>query len=350
MIVKSADQLSDLVEKIFVAAGADDGNAKVVADHLVLASLSGVDTHGVLKVPGYIENIRKGEIVPAAKPEVLSEGPTRVLVKGNWTFGHVAAAFAMRAGIAKARESGVAIVGIVEAHHMGRVGHFTELAASEGMISMVWMGGQGEDNGFAVPHGGRERASGLHTNPISLGFPAGDGWPMMFDYATTQVAGTKVLLARDRGEALPPGCIVDKVGNPSTDPNDFFTGGGMLPFGGHKGYAMMMATEFLGRIFTRADAFSDSDHGGVVFRHQGVSMIVIRADLFQSFEAYEGRAEEMRQRVRSVAPAPGFDEVLAPGDLEGRTRVTRQRDGIPLRDDVWEKIAETAASLGVAVD
>ena len=334
-----------------MAAGADDENATVVTDHLVLASLSGVDTHGVLKVPTYVRNIKDGEIVPDAHPEVLGEGPTRVLVKGNWTFGHVAAEFATRAGIKKAKSSGVAVVGVVEAHHMGRVGHFTELAASEGMIAMVWMGGQGEGNPFAVPHGGRARACGLHTNPISLGFPAGEGWPMMFDYATTQIAGTKLMLARDRGERVPPGCIVDESGNPSTDPNDFFAGaGGMLPFGGHKGYAMMMAAEFLGRIFSGADRFADTDRGGVVFRRQGVSIIVIRADLFQPFDRYEGRAEEMRRRVRSVAPAPGFREVLSPGDLEGRARARRLREGIPIDDDVWEQITETASSLGVAVD
>ena len=351
MVLKSEGELKAFVKRILLASGADERNATVVTDHLVLASLSGVDTHGVLKVPTYVRNIKDGEIVPDAHPEVLSEGPTRVLVKGNWTFGQVAAEFATRKGIKKAKSSGAAIVGVVEAHHMGRMGHFTELAAFEGMISMVWMGGQGVDNAFAVPHGGGARACGLHTNPIAVGFPAGERWPMMFDYATTQISATKLMLARDRGERLPPGCIVGESGKPSTDPNDFFAGaGGMLPFGGHKGYAMMMAAEFLGRIFSGADRFADTDRGGVVFRHHGVSIILFRADLFQPFDRYEGRAEATRRRVRSVAPAPGFKEVLSPGDVEGRARARRLREGIPIDDDVWEQIAETASSLGVAVD
>ncbi|MCE2397181.1 Ldh family oxidoreductase, partial [Candidatus Poribacteria bacterium] len=121
--------------------------------------------------------------------------------------------------------------------------------------------------------------------------------------------------------------IVDKDGNPSTDANDFVNGGGHVPFGGHKGYALMMATEFLGRIFTGADAFVDSKHGGPIMRHQGVTFIAFKADLFQPFSDYANRADEMGRRVRAIPPAPGFDEVLMPGDPEVRTRANRQRDG-----------------------
>jgi LDH2 family malate/lactate/ureidoglycolate dehydrogenase len=306
-----------------------------------------VDTHGLWHLAGYVAAIRRGELLPAASPAILKEGPTSALITGNWTFGQAAAKFAMETAIAKAAEHGVAVVGVVQAHHVGRLGHFVEMAARRQMISMVWAGGYGEEQPAAVPYGGRERL--LHTNPIAMGFPANEEPPMMIDYATTHLSGVKVVNAQRRHERLPAGCIVDKAGNPTTDPNDFSEGGGHLPFGGHKGYALMMAAEYLGRIFTGADAFAEADRGGPILRHQGVTMMVLQAALFQPFAEYACRADEMERRVRAVPPAPGFSEVLVPGDPESRTRASRQRDGIPIHEDVWRSIVEVAASLNVEV-
>ena len=109
----------------------------------------------------------------------------------------------------------------------------------------------------------------------------------------------------------------------------------------------MMAAEFLGRILTGANAFADPERAGPILRHQGVTMIAFRADVFQPFADYAKRADEMERRVRAVPPAPGFKEVLAPGDPEARTRATRRRDGIPIADDIWQPIEELASSLGV---
>ena len=345
MIIKTADELHELVRKIFMAAGADERNASGVAEHLVLANLSGVDTHGVWHLPGYVAAIKAGEIVPTAWPEIQSETPTSALVTGNWTFGQVAAKYAMEVAIEKSKEHSVAVVALVQAHHIGRLGHYVEMAAEKEMISMVWAGGYSEEAPAAVPYGGRARV--LHTNPIAMGFPAGEEPRMMFDYATTAMSGVKVVNAQRRHEQLPPGCIVDKDGNPSTNPNNFFDGGGHVPFGGHKGYALMMAAEFLGRIFTGADAFVEANRAGPILRHQGVTMIVFKADLFQPLAEYASRADEMERRVRAVPPAPRFKEVLVPGDPEVRTRAIRQRDGIPIPDDTWQSITEVAASFGV---
>jgi len=287
MIVKKADVLRDLVTNVFVAAGADDRNANVVAEHLVLANLSGVDTHGVIQVPLYVDSIRKKLIVPTAWPETIEERPTSVLVSGNWTFGQVAAKYTMEMVIKKAKEQGVAVGGLVQSNHIGRLGNFVEMATPQGLIAMVWGGGYGAETPVAVPFGGKERA--LHTNPLAFGFPLSDGNRMMFDFATTALSGVKVENARRRKESLPPGCIVDKEGNPSTDPEDFISGGGALPFGGHKGYGLMMAAEYLGRIFTGADEYADPSRGGPIFRRQGVSMIAFKADQFQAMANYKWR-------------------------------------------------------------
>ena len=348
MIVKKADDLRDLVRRIFLAAGADERNADGVAEHLVRANLSGVDTHGVIHVAGYVDFIRKQLIVPTAWPEVIKEGPTSVLVSGNWTFGQVAARSTMEVVIRKAREQGVAVGGLVQAYHIGRLGHFVEMATPEGLIAMVWGGGYGAEAPVAVPFGGKGRV--LHTNPVAFGFPLSDGNRMMFDFATTAISGVKVRNAHRRKETLPPGCIVDRDGNPSTNPEDFFNGGGALPFGGHKGYALMMAAEYLGRIFTGADDFADPNRGGPIMRRQGVTMIAFKADQFQTLASYSKGADEMVRRVRDVPPAPGFEEVLAPGDPEVRARAVREKEGIPIADDIWRSLTQTARSMSVDFD
>ena len=345
MITKRRGELYEIVERILVTAGADAENAATVAEHLVRANLSGVDTHGVYHVAGYVDAIKKEELLPAAKPEMIKQGGSQVLVSGNWTFGQVAAKFATEQAIELARAHGIAIAGLVRTHHIGRLGHFTEMAAEAGMLSMVWAGGFGEVAPAATPYGGRERW--LHTNPISMGFPAGKETPVMFDFATTAISGVKVNNARRDGRALPPGCIVDREGNPTTDPEDFFNGGGHVAFGAHKGYSLMMAAEILGRIFTNSDAYVEQHRAGPIMSHQGVTIIVMKADLFQDIDDYQRRADELQQRTRAIAPATGFDEVLVPGDPEVRTRAARQRDGIPLDDALWQQIVETAESLRI---
>ncbi|MCZ6679921.1 MAG: Ldh family oxidoreductase [Candidatus Poribacteria bacterium] len=345
MRVKSEKELTELVTEVLVAAGAEAPNASMVAQHLVLANLSGVDSHGVWHLMGYVKHIQEGQLVPTAQPEVIKETPASVLVSGNWTFGQVAARFTMDRAIAKAKLHDMAIAGLVQSNHIGRVGHYTEMAAAEGMISMICLGGQGNQNPTAVPFGGREAV--MHTNPIAMGFPGGDGPPMFFDFATTAVAGVKVVNAQRREQELPAGCIVDKDGAPTTDPNDFFDGGGHLAFGGHKGYALMMAVEYLGRIFVGSDTFINEHRGGIYDRYSGTFMMVLKADMFQPFADFAHTADEMGKRIRQVAPAPGFDEVLVPGDIEAKAREVRRRDGIPIEDDVWETIVQAADAVGI---
>ena len=347
MITKTADELHSLVKRILLAAGADEQNAEEVAEHLVLSNLSGVDTHGIWPVPIYVAGIQADEIFPAAKPSILQETATSALVTGNWTFGHVGAKYAMELAISKAKTQNVAVVGMVQLHHIGRLGHYVEMAAAENMVGMVWAGGYGEVTPATVPYGGKRRV--LHTNPISVGLPAGEESTMMFDWATTALSGVKVDNAYNRGEQLPPNSIVDKDGVPTTNPDDFFAGGGHLPFGAHKGYTLMMAAEYLGRIFTGADSYVEAGRAGAIMLHQGVTMLAIKADLFQPFGEYAERADEMERRVRAVPPAPGFDEVLAPGDLEARTREQRRREGIPIAEDIWQSFTEAAASVGVEI-
>ena len=170
---------------------------------------------------------------------------------------------------------------------------------------------------------------------------------MLLDFATTAAAGVKVVNARNRNEPVPEGWIANREGEPTTDPNDFFDGGGHLPFGGHKGWGVMLASELISQVLTGSQNYADERYAGEIMRYQATTMIVFRADLFQSLDDCLSRADEVLGRVRSIRPAKGFDRVMVPGDKEADTRARRVREGIPIPDDTWQSIVECAASLGI---
>ena len=253
----------------------------------------------------------------------------------------------MQVAIEKATAQNVGVVSLVQAHHTGRMGHYVEMAAAQSLVTLIWAGGYGAEKPAAVPYGGAKAI--LHTNPIAIGFPSGDECPVVIDFATSAGSGVKVVDAQRRGKQLPSDWLVDKHGCETTDPDAFFDGGGLRPFGGHKGYALMLAAELLGRVVPGSDTYADDRYAGPILRYQGITIFAMKADIFQPMADYTRQLLQVRQNVRAVPPAPGFQEVLVPGDLEARTRKARQRDGIPIPDDVWQAICETAISLGVEV-
>lgn len=345
MPLVNADKLHELAKDILMAAGATERNADRVAEALVSSNLSGVDSHGVWHLPRYVTYMENGDIVPDAAPEILSETATTALITGNWTFGHIAAKYAMEIAIQKASEQTVAVVSIVQVNHIGRLGEYAELAASSDMISIICGSGYGVETPSAAPYGGRKPA--LHTNPISIGFPAGEEQFLSLDYATTTVSGSKVILAQKGLFNIPTDAIIDSEGNPSSAPSDFFEGGAQLPFGRHKGYALMVAIEALGRILAGSDTHAVADRGGDLMRHQGVSMIVIKADAFRPLAQFTGQIDDLERSLRNVPAAPGFDRVLSPGDPEKQARRERLKDGIPIPEDVWDSLVDVATSLEV---
>lgn len=333
---KLKEEIFDLVKNILLEAGADLDNSACVAEHLVDANLCGVDTHGVWQLPDYIEAIKQEQLLPAAKPEILKETATSALVSGNWTFGQVAAKFGMETAIVKARGNDIAVVSLVQMHHTGRMGFYVEMAAAENMVALIFAGGYGRQEPVAVPYGGSK--SVLHTNPVAMGFPNKQGAKVVLDYATTTVSGVKIKNALTRNEQLLPGTIVDKKGNPTTDPQAFFEGGGLLPFGDQKGYALMVIAELLGAVMPGCAGLADERRGGAVMRYQGATMIVFKANLFLSTKDLHREVDELTGRIRAVPPAKGFSEVLLPGDMESRTRSQRLKEGIPIDESLWRRL------------
>ncbi len=345
MPVFSADNLRIVGKSIFRAIGSPDVVADRVANALVDANLAGHDSHGVIRIPQYIESVRAGEILAGAEPTLSRDTPISALVDGGWGFGQVTAERAMHVAIEKAKVMGLAAVGAVRCNHIGRVGEYPEMAAQAGLVALVSAGGFGGRGGRAAPFGGREGILG--TNPLSWGFPLEGETGMLVDFATTSVAAGKIQVARAKGTPLPPGSILDKDGNPSTNAEDFYQGGVMLPFGGHKGYALAMVVELLGRVMTGADDFAEGNRGGEVYGHSGTMIIAIDPGLFRDRDAVNKGMSDTFAWVRGVPPAPGFDRVMIPGEPEKTTREARSRDGISVEDATVAAIRATASELGL---
>ena len=345
----SERDLHDVVRRVLDAAGASVENATRMADALVKSNLRGVDTHGVFHLAGYVKAVQDGKLDATASPAIVRETPNTALVDGNRTFGHVAAKFATDVAVRKAKENDVAVVGLVRSEHIGRLGEYAEIAAAEGVVSIVCGAGYSLlGSKVAAPYGGSKGL--LSSNPIAIGFPGGDEPGMVFDYATTAMANSKMNLYKMRNEELPPGTVIDKDGYPTTNPMAVQEGGFLLPFGGHKGFALMMAVEFLGQVLVGSDAVENEGMGTPAMIRQGVSIIAIRADVFRPDADFKRRADEIVREVRSIPPAPGFEQVMAPGDPESRAQAQRSAEGIPVPDKVWQMIVEAGESVGVVVD
>jgi LDH2 family malate/lactate/ureidoglycolate dehydrogenase len=331
--------LHEVTAEIFRATGAPDDLAAQVADVLIDNHLAGHDSHGILRIPEYVRSVRAGEIVPAARPQVIEESATSALISGNWAFGQVTGVFAADLAVEKAKRERVAVLSVVQAGHTGRLAAFTDRAARQGVVMFMAIGTVNKPT--TAPYGGS--APILGTNPIAFSIPNPAGSPITLDFATSSIAAGKIKAAKAKHEPLPPGAILDSRGLPSTDPQAFFEGGFLLPFGGHKGYALAVIAELLSGPLAGADAYP-----GVVSR-SGIFVFAVDAAVFRPSADYEKALAETLGRIKAVPPAPGFDEVLLPGEPEARARSKRERDGIPIPEDTWRAVCDVAAELGVKI-
>ena len=341
-----ADVLCEVASRIFCAVGAPEPAAERVARSLVDANLAGHDSHGVIRIPSYVRAVRAGEVIPDASPELLRETAVSAMVDGGWGFGQVTVDRATRLAIDKARTHGIAVVAAVRCTHIGRLGEYAEMAAAEGMVLFIAAGGLVGKRGHVAPFGGRTGVLG--TNPLAFGFPGGQEVPFLLaDFATSAVAAGKIQVARAKREPLPPGTILDSEGHPTTNPEDYAAGGTLLPFGGHKGYALGVVVELLGRVLTGSGSFAEEGRGGDVYGRSGTLLVALDAGLFRDRAEYVRDVDATLRQIKAVPPAPGVDEVLVPGEPERRARAERERTGISVEEPTLNAIRDVAASLGL---
>lgn len=349
------EPLHRFVAALFRAVGADEDIAQEVGRHLVNANLSGHDSHGVIRVAQYFDQIAKGALRPNARPQIIRGTPVTALIDGRQGMGHFVTSFALEWGIRQAGEHGLAAAAIRHASHIGRLGDYTERAGTRGFIAMLTVGVGGPGLGGVVLFGSRQRFLG--TNPWSMAVPAEGRPPMVFDGASSAVAEGKVRLARSKGLPLPEGAIADAEGRPTTDPEDFYRGGGLLPLGGpvagHKGYGLAMASMLVSALAMIDDpnpylwASSQTEPQDQRGRAGGVFLLVLDPQRFGDPAHYRALVAEVLGAAKRAPCAPGVDEILIPGEPEVKMRARRTREGIPIPAATWQELCGLAERFAV---
>lgn len=318
--------------------------AEHVAACLVLADLRGVSSHGVTRLPIYVERIQRGSIDPKATPAVLREAPAAAALDGRKGHGIPTGVFAMDLAIEKARTAGVGVVTVRNSNHFGMAWYFVKRAVEQDMIGVALSNA----DSFIAPWGAGRRYLG--TNPLAIGLPAGEEVPVGLDMATSVVAHGKIKLAHDAGQSIPLGWALDKDGNPTTDPAAALEGA-LLPFGEAKGSAISLIIDLLCGPLAGAltgpfiaPLFSETD------RPQGLGHVfmAINVAAFTDLETYKREMDEAIRRVHALPPAAGFDRVLVPGELElEREREAREK-GVYLPEPTARELEELEKRLNLA--
>ncbi len=335
--IVSAEKLVRITREIFLAAGASSYEADTVSKHLVKANLRGVDSHGVIRVPRYVEEVKTGRIRLHVKNRIIRETPSTVLIDGNYGFGQVTCKEGMETAIMKAKEAGTGTVAIYNCNHIGSLSDYAMMATAQGMIGACFA------NSVTVvaPPGGT--SAELGTNPICYAIPAGSHAPIVLDMATSITTFGKLLLLKSRGEKAPEGWLFDHEGKPIVEPGGFFgpPRGAMLPFGGYKGYGLCLILEILGGGLSGAGC-------GVRLRgHNGVFLQVLRIDCFQPLEEFTGEVGRLIDSIKSSRRLAADSEIMIPGEPEQKTEEHRSREGVPLDEATWNALRSTGVDLGV---
>jgi uncharacterized oxidoreductase len=342
MHIFKADQLASLAAQVLHAAGATSEEARIVGEALAEANLEGHDSHGVVRVPEYVGWMEEKLIVSGARLEIVKETENYVVMNGNWGWGQVMGRQAMEIGIQKALRTGAVTITASQCCHLGRVGDYPLMAARAGLAAVMFVNTHGGGK-LVAPWGGRERR--LSANPIAIAIPRSSSPPILIDISTCAIAGGKITIAYNKGKSIPPGCILDAEGRPSTNPADFIgpPEGALLPFGGHKGFALSLAADIL------AGAISGAGCSRPTTKRVGNSFTATLLDPAQlrGREAFDQDVDQLVNYVKSSKLAEGFTEILIPGEPERRERERREREGIPVDDVTWGEIRATAERYGV---
>jgi uncharacterized oxidoreductase len=347
-VVWPHEPLRAAARRLLAGAGAAEADARVVADHLVDANLAGHDSHGVGMLPQYVRAIRGGVLDPRAHAVVEERAPAVLGVDGRYGFGQVVAREATAAGVARARQTGVALVALRHASHVGRVGTYALQAAAEGFASVHFVNVVGH-GALVAPFRGSDAR--LSTNPFCVGLPAAAGKPaFVLDFATSVVALGKVRVAKNRGERMGDGILIDARGRPTADPSVMYEEprGAILPLGLHKGYGLALACELLAGALGGGGTLPTVPHAADRITNNMLSFVLDPARL-PGFATLERELAAAVEHVKGSPPADPSLPVLVAGEPELLTRAEREARGIPVETATWEQIVEAGRSVGVAL-
>ncbi|MBC7598605.1 MAG: malate/lactate/ureidoglycolate dehydrogenase [Polaromonas sp.] len=346
-----ANDLRAQVASVLIAAGSQPEEAGTVAANLVMANLSGHDSHGVGMLPRYVDAVLEGGLQPNSPVKMLLDMGSLLTLDGQRGYGQIVGEQAMALGIARAKTHGSCIMTLANAHHLGRIGHFAEMAVALGLVSLHFVNVLSRP--VVAPFGGADGRYG--TNPCCIGVPLNGRDPFVLDFATSRVAQGKMRVAHNEGRLVDAGTLIDELGRPTTDPgvvvvpqsNGLF--GALLAFGEHKGYGMAVACELLGGALTGSGTWHKPTDPAVRAVINGMLTILIDPAKLGTQVAFEEEALAFVDWLRAAPAAPGFESVQLAGDPERAYRERRQLTGIAVDAQTWQEIVAAGAKVGVSL-
>lgn len=346
MITLSAGRIAALTTEVFSAAGWPREDAAEVGRHFSLANLSGHDSHGIGMLPLYMRSFADGWLKPANTPVDRVAAGTFLVIDGQLALGQPAARRAVARAAAIAAEHGVAILNLLNAHHIGRIGDYAEQAAGKGLVSFFWVNVAGRPP-IVAAHGAAEGRWG--TNPHAIGLPDPGGDHLILDFATSRMAHGKARVALNKGAKVAPGHLIDSAGQPTTDPAVVFPPapyGALLPFGEHKGAGLAFMVEALSAGMAGGALIMEHPQRSWIINSM-FAVLIDPARLDPDAAARQARIAGIAAFLRAARPQDPEQPVLAPGDAERRMRAERSRDGIAIDDETWSQIVAAAKGVGV---
>ena len=328
-------------------AGVSPEGAAIVTEVQLEASLRGQPTHNMDSIPRYARRIISGKMNPLPQIRIERETAISAQVDGDNGPGQWVAVVAIETAIRKAKERGVAVVGVRRSNHLGAAGHYVWLAARQGLIGLCTTNGPT----ILAPTGGLTPTFG--NNPLGVGIPAARYHPILLDIAMSVAPRGKIGLQLAEGRPLPPGWILDSFGRPSTDPNDLVAGLG-VPIGGHKGYGLALVFEVLAGALTGAGFCGDHRHE--LMQHSseprdiGHFFMVIDPVLFGPPAEFTARVDRMIEQTKAGERAENVGEILIPGEAELRARESNMQKGVPLRPFTYQALRKYGEAAGLETD
>ena len=345
-----AADLRTVITGLLVANGSSATEAATVARNLVLANLSGHDSHGVGMVPRYVDAVLEGGLMPNTSVRTILDTGTLLTLDGQHGYGQVVGEQAMALGIERAKTHGSCIMTLAGAHHLGRIGHFSEMAVAQSLVAIHFVNVLSRP--IVAPWGGADGRFG--TNPCCIGIPLKGQPPFILDFATSRVAQGKMRVAHNEGHAVAPGLLIDETGKPTTDPgvvvvpqaNGLF--GALVAFGEHKGYGMAIACELLGGALSGGGTWHQQADGRAAVLNSMLTILIDPVRLGTQ-DSFERDANAFVHWLRQSPVAPGFDALQIAGDPERMARVQRETQGIVIDQTTWDAIVQAGAKVGFTV-
>ena len=343
----NVDYLKQKCLEIFTRAGISEGDATLLTTVLVTTDMRGVYSHGVLRIASYLDCLSAGGILPNTEIKILSESPASLQVSAAGGLGIPASYKTMSRVIEKCKEQAVVCATVNHSDHYGAAGYYAMMGADAGLLTFS----MSNTCPLVAPTGGRAHTIG--NNPFAYAAPGQKHHAVLFDVCMSKVASGKIAIMAQEGKPIPSDWILDRNGNPTTDGNEVFHGGIMLPFAEHKGYGFAVMVELMTGVLAMSgmmDEVKSWNKKPGRDSNTGHCFIAINPSFFGGIDRFRQRVDEMIDRLKACPPADGVQEVLYPGELEERRVADALKNGIPLPEPSRKELLRAAQTTGVSLD